>query len=142
MRLFLPLLFALPLFATAQSAVDDGYALELIRRLENDPRHAQYTTDIQLIFRWMDESSDLMGMMNHPELNKIAGRKRDYREQMQILYLGGMLRYLKAHPDQTANESPIVRMEGRSCMCIGYANLRKKHKTKRDRYISRLCRNQ
>ena len=140
MRIFLPLFFALPLFTAAQSAIDDAYALELLKRLEDDPRHAQYATDIQLLFRWLDESCDLVQYMNHPELNKIASRNRDYREQMQILYLGGMLRYQKAHPDQVANQSPLARQEGSSCMCIGYANLREKHKTKRDRYIKKLCR--
>lgn len=142
MRLLLPLLFALPLFSSAQSVIDDAYAVELIQRLQDDPRHAQFETDTQLIFRWMDESSDLMQLMNHPELNKIARRKRTYREQMQILYLGGILRYLKDHPGQNTKDLQKARTQGRSCMCIGYANLRKKHKTRRDGYLNRLCRNQ
>lgn len=141
MRIILPLLFALPLFSVAQSAVDDVYALELLQRLENDPQHAQHPTDVQLIFRWLDESCDLVQFMNHPELNKIASRNRDYREQMQILYLGGMLRYQKSLSDPIQYLAPAARADGRSCMCIGYANLREKHKIKPDRYIKKLCRN-
>jgi hypothetical protein len=141
MRIILLLLVFLPSVATAQSAVDDDFAIELIQRLQTDPLHDNHQTDIRLIFRWMDESADLMSLINQPILNKINRRKRDYREQMQVLYLAGMVRYLVSHPEEEPPDTTIVNQEGLACMCFGYANLLKKHRIRRDRYFRHLCRN-
>ena len=75
--------------------------------------------------------------MQHPTLRKIANGKRDYREQMQVLFLSGMARHRQQNEPESSREE--LTYAGFACMCAGYRNLRDKHKVGRDRYIKRVC---
>ncbi|MEM0996479.1 MAG: hypothetical protein AAGN35_05345 [Bacteroidota bacterium] len=134
--LLLLLLCTAPL--RSQSQVDAAYALELTERLTADPLHPSHSTDARLLFSWLDDTQDLLRWMNFPELRTLARLKRDYREQMQLLFLAGMARHQLQFG--TSVSEAAMSAAGRTCMCTGYQNLRQKHRVRGARLLRNLCR--